>query len=214
MCDFHSCLGLVLGENNYELRHDPSNSHSGMAGNIVNKPNSQTRIFEAECSKERLIATPDIDTIKSSIIRNYGECPEQLVRKIVSHYKKVREALVSGKYLNDYFADMSKWSDVWANVTTLPDNVKFPSKCGYLDLRSLTTLPDNVKFPETIDGYLYLSSLTTLPDNVKFPSTCGNLYLRSLTTLPDNVKFPSKCGNLYLSSDLKAQLSARAKAKK
>ena len=171
MCDFHSCLGLVLGENNYELRHDPSNSHSGMAGNIVNKPNSQTRIFEAECSKERLIATPDIDTIKSSIIRNYGECPEQLVRKIVSHYKKVREALVSGKYLNDYFADMSKWSDVWANVTTLPDNVKFPSKCGYLDLRSLTTLPDNVKFQ-------------------------------------------SKCGNLYLSSDLKAQLSARAKAKK
>ena len=135
MCDFHSILGIAIGDK-YEIRHDPSNSHSGMAGSLENKPNRQCVIYEAECSADTLKRTKDIDAIKPKIIRNFGECPEPLVRKIVTHYQRVRESLLTGNGLDSHFSDMSKWSDVWANATTLPADVKFPDSCGHLDLRS------------------------------------------------------------------------------
>ncbi len=113
MCDFHSILGIHLGGDSYEIRHDASNSHSGMAGRLENKPNRRCVIFEAECSAEKLLKTEDIDSVKSSIIRNFGECPEPLVRKIVNHYRKVKEALTDGRHLDGYFNDTKKFSDVW-----------------------------------------------------------------------------------------------------
>lgn len=93
MCDFHSILGVALGENNFEIRHDKSNSHSGMAGDIRNEPNRKTVIFEAEWNGQGDLP-PD-----TKLIRNIGECPERLVKKIRDHYIKLKEALVNGKHL-------------------------------------------------------------------------------------------------------------------
>ncbi len=126
MCNFHSILGLALGWGKYEILHDPSNSHSGMVTGIENKPHQKPVIFEAECSAEKLIATADIDSIKAGIIRNFGECPEPLVRKIVTHYQRVREALINGKHLNNYFADTKKWADVWGEAIANNAPVIFP----------------------------------------------------------------------------------------
>jgi hypothetical protein len=44
------------------------------------------------------------------------------------------------------------------SLTSLPENIKLPEKCGSLDLSSLTSLPENIKLPKEISGYLYLRS--------------------------------------------------------
>jgi len=120
MCEFHSCLGIALGDN-YEIRHDAGNSHSSMAGKIENKPNRAPVIFEVEASASTLIKCSDVDSIKSSIIRNFGKCPEPLVRKIVAHYQKVKQALTDGKHLSSegYFRDTQKYADVWNEAQSL-----------------------------------------------------------------------------------------------
>jgi RNase P/RNase MRP subunit p29 len=82
MCDFHSILGVALGDK-FEIIHDPSNSHSGMAGNLVNKPNRKPVIFEAEWNGEGEIPAD------GSLIRNSGECPERLTKRIRAHYLKL-----------------------------------------------------------------------------------------------------------------------------
>jgi hypothetical protein len=152
MCNFHSICGRMNGET-AELLHDPSNSHSGMISTAKwreNKPNEIIRVFEAEWDGRGKFPSD------SKLIRNSDDCPERLKKKIREHFSKLQEALASGNHLA-YFADCEKYSDVWARITSLPDNVKFPETInGYLDLRGLTSLPDNVKFPETIHGSLDL----------------------------------------------------------
>jgi len=161
MCDFHSILGVAIGDT-YEIRHDASNSHSIMAGRLENKPNRKPIIFESECSAEKMIGG-DLDYIKSSIIRNYGECPEPLVRKIVAHYQKVKEAITDGRHLSStgYFSDTEKYADVWQEAMSrgiMPDFsgiTKFHgsvdvqqgatftapgiAKCGYVDVHQGAT---------------------------------------------------------------------------
>ena len=50
-------------------------------------------------------------------------------------------------------------------------------KLCFPSLSGLTSLPENVTFPEKC-GSLYLSSLTSLPENVTFPEKCGYLDLK------------------------------------
>ena len=114
MCKFHSCLGVAIRDQ-FELRHDPGNSHSRMAGSLINRDNRVPVIFEAEASAESLLSCQHVDAIKSSLIRNYAECPETLVNMIVEHYQKVKEALTDGSHMSStgYFADTKKYADVW-----------------------------------------------------------------------------------------------------
>jgi hypothetical protein len=139
-----------------EIYHTPHNSHSQMYDNAkwpVNKPNEQVRVFEAEWDCQGGFPSD------SSLIRNSADCPERLKNKIREHYKRVQSAIKEGKHLTTTFIDFEKWTDIWSQIKTLPDNVKFPETLnGCLYLRSLTTLPDNVKFPETLNGYLGLRS--------------------------------------------------------
>ena len=114
MCNFHSCLGVAIRDQ-FELRHDPGNSHSRMAGSLINRDNRVPVIFEAEASAESLLSCQHVDAIKSSLIRNYAECPETLVNMIVEHYQKVKEALTDGSHMSStgYFADTKTYADVW-----------------------------------------------------------------------------------------------------
>ena len=156
MCDFHSILGIAIGEN-YELRHDSTNSHSDMAGSLENKPNRKPIIFEVECSAEKLAACSSVDDIKSSIIRNFGECPPPLVLKIVRHYQFVKEALVDGRHLCDggYFSDTKKYSDVWCKAIALGVHVTMPA---------------------VFDGNLYVYGSAKL-DAPELKEVGGNLYV-------------------------------------
>ena len=175
MCDFHSILGIAIG-NNYSIRHDASNSHSGMAGKLENKPNRKTVIFEVECSEEKLLATKDISTIASSIIRNFGECPEKLVCKIVNHYQQVKMALTDGVGLSPsgYFKDVEKYGDVYFHAINRGIICEIPKEVGgNLDLGSLTSIPEKLKLPDTVGGYLHLGSLTSIPEKLKLPDTVG-----------------------------------------
>jgi hypothetical protein len=106
MCDFHSVLGVAIGDK-FEIIHDSTNSHSGMAGTLVNKPNRKAIIFEAEWNGVGEVPPSAV------LIRNNGECPERLEKMIRAHYVKVKEALATGAHLNTYFKDTKKWADVW-----------------------------------------------------------------------------------------------------
>ena len=166
MCDFHSILGVAIGDT-YEIRHDSSNSHAGMAGKLENKPNRKPVMFEAEASAEKLLTCVAVDDIKSSIIRNYGECPEQLVRKIVAHYQKLKEALTDGSHLESYFAE-DKYCDVWNKVierggiaVTLPATFRgnlAVSGSAKLDATALTEVGGNL----TVYGSDKLAKLDAL----------------------------------------------------
>ncbi|MDE2100938.1 MAG: hypothetical protein KGL39_27070, partial [Patescibacteria group bacterium] len=144
----------------------------------ANKPNEVARVFEAEWDGRGAFPSDN------SLIRNADECPEKLKDKIRHHYKKL-QAFLTGKTIDGYFIDGEKYSDVWAHLTTLPENITFPSECRYLDLSSVTTLPENITFPSKCDT-LDLRSVTTLPENITFPSECRYLDLSSVTTLPEN----------------------------
>ena len=127
MCDFHSILGVALGDT-YEIFHNADNSHSGMSGDCANKPNRAPIIFEVEASAELLLQSDNIDFLKPSIIRNYSECPEPLVAKIIAHYWCVKQALTDGRHLNPtgYFADTKKFSDIWNKAIELGVKVNLP----------------------------------------------------------------------------------------
>jgi hypothetical protein len=109
MCDFHSTAWRVLGQD-IQCAHNSDNSHSGMieeAGWRDNEPNRAINIFEAEWNGEGELPG------NAKLIRNIGECPEQLVRRIRSHYTKLKEAITDGKHFDFYFSDTEKWADVW-----------------------------------------------------------------------------------------------------
>ena len=178
MCDFYSAIGRQIGQLP-EIYHDQTNSHSGMiekCGWRVNQPNAKTLIFEFECKEEILLSDCDLFEKASSLIRNFGECPESLVKKFVAQAVKIRAFLKEEKG-GEFFTDWEKWGDVLAKCSKLPENVTFPKECGYLDLNGLKELPENVTFPEKIGGYLDLNDLKELPENVTFPKECGSLYL-------------------------------------
>ena len=122
MCDFHSTAWRMIGQD-IQVTHTPDNSHSGMINKVgwrVNEPNRKAIVFEVEWNGRGAMPS---DT---KLIRQCGECPEPLVKRIREHYRKLAETLKTGKHLLTYFADIEKWSDVWSKVTSLPENVKFP----------------------------------------------------------------------------------------
>jgi len=116
MCDFHSILGVAIGDK-YEIRHEPGNSHSETADKLRNLPNRKAVIFEAEWNGEGELPSD------SKLIRNIGECPDRLVKKIRDHYIKLKEALATGKHLSDYFSDTKKYSDVWNKAIAIANGV-------------------------------------------------------------------------------------------
>ena len=159
MCDFHSILGVALGDT-YEIFHNADNSHSGMSGDCANKPNRAPIIFEVEASAELLLQSDNIDFLKPSIIRNYSECPEPLVKKIVTHYKCVKEALTDGRHLTKtgYFADTKKFSDVWSKAIEQGIKVTLPevfvgdlavNESAKLDATALAEVVGNLEVNES-----------------------------------------------------------------
>jgi hypothetical protein len=109
MCDFHSTAWRMIGQD-IQCAHLPSNSHSesiSAAGWRENEPNRATLIFEAEWSGEGELPSD------SKLIRNFGECPEPMVKRIQEHYRRLKEAITTGKYLDTHFSDTKKWCDVW-----------------------------------------------------------------------------------------------------
>jgi hypothetical protein len=122
MCDFHSVLGVAISDNQIELRHLPSNSHSEMAGDLKNQPNRKPILFEAEWDGEGELP-PD-----NKLIRNHAECPPRLAKMILAHYVKVKEAMTTGKHLSGdgYFADTKKWCDVWNSAIAKGITVVLP----------------------------------------------------------------------------------------
>ena len=117
MCDFYSEIGRQIGQLP-ETYHDKTNSHSGMIETCKwrdNQPNGKTIVFEFECKTDELLSDSDLHAKASSLIRNFGECPEALVRKFISNAIKVREALKTGKGLtpDGFFSDTKKFCDVW-----------------------------------------------------------------------------------------------------
>ena len=215
MCDFHSILGVAIG-NDYTIYHDPSNSHAEMRKHLPSSASSAPMARKATDFEAEWGGCGDLPS-DAKLIRNFGECPDRLVKKIRDHFIKLKEALTLSKHIgkSGYFSDFSKYSDVWSRLTSLPEGVTFPEKItGYLDLSALTSLPEGVTFPEKITGYLDLSALTSLPEGVTFPEKItGHLDLRALTSLPEGVTFLKECGYLYLRADLKAKLSSRQKSK-
>ena len=154
MCDFHSILGVALGDT-YEIFHNADNSHSGMSGDCANKPNRAPIIFEVEASAELLLQSDNIDFLKPSIIRNYSECPEPLVAKIIAHYWCVKQALTDGRHLNPtgYFADTKKFSDIWNKAIELGVKVNLPEVfVGDLIVRELANLDATAL--TAVGGYL------------------------------------------------------------
>lgn len=106
------------------MAHLPHNFHSEMieeAGWRVNQPNRVAIVFEAEWGGRGDLPSD------SKLIRNDGECPEQVVKAVRRHYKYLSECLNAGKHLDCYFSDLEKYADVWGRLTSLPEGVKLPS---------------------------------------------------------------------------------------
>ena len=140
MCDFHSILGVAIG-NEFTIHHDPDNSHSKMGArlNLLNKPNRQPVIFEAEWNGEGDVPS---DTI---LIRQCGECPKPLAKRIRAHYHKLKEALTEGKHLGKkgYFSNHEKYADVWTAAMSrghMPDFSEVETFSGSVDVREGATL--------------------------------------------------------------------------
>jgi len=142
MCQFHSVVGVALG-NNFSIQHLPSNSHSEMSGELKNLPNRQPIIFEAEWDGSGDFPTDE------KLIRNSGECPEKLKALIREHYGKLQAAITSGAYLKSYFNDANKWEDVWKVAAASGATLVLPSVFtgglelydgSKVDARSLTSV--------------------------------------------------------------------------
>jgi hypothetical protein len=196
MCNFHS---TCWRESDGAVAHDATNSHSGSvatAGWRENQTNRRPFFFEAEWDGKGALPSARI------LIRNIHDCPEPLQQKIIEHYRKLKLALTTGEFLDDYFTG-EKWEDVHIQAFVLGVRKTLPQTIGgWLYLSSLTSLPENLQLPQTIGGSLYLGSLTSLPENLQLPQTIGgSLYLGSLTSLPENLQLPQTIGGgLDLSS--------------
>ena len=154
---------MAIGDN-YSIYHDPSNAHGEMRNRVQETPSPapmarRAITFEAEWSGDGDLP-PD-----TQLIRDFGECPERLVKKIRDHYIKLKEAVQQGKHLGQdgYFCDPNKWADVWSvamqngfqpefsNVVTFPGSVYVRESAtltapaltevsGYVDVREGATL--------------------------------------------------------------------------
>ena len=145
-----------------------------------NEPNRKTIIFEAEWNGEGDIPADSL------LIRNNGECPENVVKRIRAHYQKLKEAIAEGKHLNTHFADHKKWADVWQKAIEngfMPDFSDVEEFAGYVYLKQGATLtaPKLVK----VSGYVYLKQGATLtaPKLVEV-SGCVDLQQGATLTAP------------------------------
>ena len=157
MCDFHSTAWRLLGQE-IQCAHLPSNSHSESieaAGWRVNEPNRTPFIFEAEWN--------GIGELPSDwgLIRNSGECPEKLTKRIRDHYAKLRDAISGGNHLTTYFSDVKKWHDVWSRAIENKVPVTLPSVFpGSIVLREGATLQADAL--TEVSGYIYVREGATL----------------------------------------------------
>jgi len=130
MCDFYSEIGRVIN-GTPETYHDATNSHSQMVESVKwrgNEPNRKTLIFEFECTLETLLSDCNLHEKASSLIRNFGECPEPLVTRFINQAIRVREAIKSGKHLSPdgFFFDTKKYCDVWSHAVSNGAQAQFP----------------------------------------------------------------------------------------
>jgi len=206
MCDFHSILGVAIGDT-IEIRHDSSNSHSKIAGSLVNQPNRKPIIFEAEWGGD------GEQPADSLLIRNRDECPEALVAKIRDHYSLVKKAITTGEHLHTYFRDTKKWSDVWSKAIRDGVQVILPSVFDgdlYLfawaklnapnltkvggDLRVYGGAKLNAPKLTSVGGALYVDGAVKLPSLAR---VFGKLYVDGAVQLPSLARV---FGNLYVES--------------
>jgi len=134
MCDFYSEIGRKIGQQP-ETYHDSFNSHSGMIESAGWRDNDNTRavVFEFECKLEILLSVKDLHAEASKLIRNYGECPDVLVRKFIANALRVRKALKEGIKPGDF--DTKTHADVWNNAIAQNVPVELPDVFeGYLDV--------------------------------------------------------------------------------
>ena len=207
MCDFHSIVGVALGER-YELLHTPDNSHSGMiesygkslgAPDLSNKPLRKTVLFEAEWDGEGDLP-PD-----TRLVRNASECPEKLMGMIREHYHKLEEAMTTGKHLDGYFSDTAKWSDVWNQCIKRGVSVVFPAVFkGHL------TIYENAKLEAPalalVGGYLDVYENAKL-EAPALTSVSGNLYVYEDAKL-EAPALTSVGGNLFVYRNAKLEAPA------
>ena len=174
MCDFYSSIGRQIGQLP-ETYHDSTNSHSGMiktAGWRDNEPNRPTLVFEFEAKLDVLLSDCDLSEKASSLIRNYGECPPQLVRKFVSEASRVRNALKNGIKPGDFCTKL--FSDVWNNAIAQNVPVELPEVFeGYLDVYGSAKL--DAPALKEVGGYLDVSGSAKL-DAPALKSVNGKPY--------------------------------------
>ena len=165
MCSFHSIIGRMLGDT-AELYHDLSDSHSSMISTSKwreNKPNEIILVFEAEWDGAGAFPSDN------SLIRNAEDCPEKLKDKIRNHYKKLAEAVKSGKHLDKYFYE-EKYEDIFTVAFKNGWRGKFPTTiAGSLDLRGCDL--KGITLPTTIGGSLYLRGCDL--KGITLPTTIG-----------------------------------------
>jgi hypothetical protein len=141
MCDFYSEIGRQIGQLP-ETYHDLTNSHSGMIETCKwrdNQPNGRTLVFEFEAKLDVLLSDCDLHEKASSLIRNFGEYPAQLVRKFISNAIRVRKALKVGIKPGDF--DTKNFADVWNNAIAQNVPVELPEVFeGNLDVYGLAKL--------------------------------------------------------------------------
>ncbi len=153
------------------------------AGWRVNEPNKKTVVFESEWDGEGDLPSA------TKLIRNHGDCPEQLEKRIVSHYRKLQEAIKDGKHLDSYFADTKKWADVWNKAIASGAPVTLPEVFeGDLYVSGSAKLDALVK----VGGYLYVYGSAKL-DAPALKEVGGDLYVSGSAKL-DAPKLKRKGG--------------------
>ena len=157
MCDFHSIIGLSLGEDHFEVRHTRDNSHATMRAGCENEPNRKVVVFECEWNLEGEMPPPD------KLIRNIGECPERLVKMITRHYAAAQKAVTTGEGLNQngIFSDQRKWTDLYQAAMRRGSPVELVGEFpGYVIVKQGGTL--NVPALESVAGDVRVAQGGTL----------------------------------------------------
>jgi prefoldin subunit 5 len=188
-----------------QCAHLPSNSHSESISASKwreNEPNRQTIIFEAEWSGS---GDQPSDAV---LIRNIGECPEPLVKRIREHYRRLKEAITTGKYLDTHFADTKKWCDVWNAAIKNGAPVVLPAVFEgnlYVYGSSKLDAPALTK----VGGNLYVDGSSKL-DAPALTKVGGNLYVDGSSKL-DAPALTKVGGNLYVDGSSKLDAPALTK---
>ena len=176
MCDFYSEIGRQIGQLP-ETYHDATNSHSGMIETCrwkENQPQGKTLVFEFEAKLAVLLSDCDLTEKASSLIRNFGECPDQLVRKFISNAIRVRKALKQGIKPGDFCT--IKYSDVWNQTIAQNAPVELPEVFeGNLDVSGSAKL--DAPALKEVGGYLDVSGSAKL-DAPALKTVNGKKYVK------------------------------------